>query len=257
MQQQSPNADEVTTKRRIWPYSLAVMIAAIPALGYLFAYSYQAGYAHAFGIPTELIRLGSLDIAKVWLPVVGLIVITLGTGGMLVLFLPLDTLRRAEGMVATLLGAGMVTAFLVAISAGWKIWLPFVLIVAAILWIPPLLARRGRKPRKREGRRRPVVLDYVWPWIVAVVVVVAFAMWSGLMGWQYAKERTNFLVLVGEPPLAVLQIYDDVFVTAPYIPASEGRAGQITGTFALYTVDTLPPRPMQYLTIGPMRGSPP
>jgi len=257
MQQQSPNVDEVTKRPRIWPYSLAVMIAAIPALGYLFAYSYQAGYAQAFGIPPDLIRLSILDVVRVWFPVVGLIVMALGAGGVFVLFLPLEALPRAARLVATTLGAGMITAFLVTISVGWWMWLVFIVLTAVVLFVPLVFYKRGRKPKKQESSRRPMVVDYVWPWILAVVLVIVFAIWSGLIGWSYAAQRTDFMVLSGEPPLVVVQVYDDVLVTAPYTPASNGKAGQVVGAFTIYKVDALPPRPVLYLKIGPLKASPP
>jgi hypothetical protein len=257
MQQQSLNVDEVTKRPRIWSFSLALIIAVIPALGYLFAYFYQAGYAQAFGIPRDLIRLGILDVVRVWFPVVGLIVMALGTGGVFVLFLPLKAFPRAARWVATTLGAGIVAAFLVTISAGWKIWVPFLVLTAVVLFVPLVFSKRGRKPKKQESSRQPMVMDYVRPWIWAVAVVVVFTIWSGVMGWSYATQRTDFMVLSGQPPLVVVQVYDDVLVTAPYTPASDGKTGEVVEAFTIYKVDALPSRPVLYLRIGPLKASPP
>jgi len=257
VQQQSQNVDEVTRRPRVWPFSLALIIAAIPALGYLFAYSYQGGYALAFGIPPDLIRLSILDVVRVWFPVVGLIVMALGAGGVFLLFLPLEVLPKAARLVATVLGAGIIAAFLVTISAQWKIWVVFLVLTAVVLFVPLALSKRNKKPKKQESNRQPMVIDYVKPWIWAVVLVVVFAIWSGVMGWSYATQRTNFMVLSGQPPLVVLQVYDDVLVTAPYTPASDGKIGQVTEAFTIYKVDALPHRPVLYLEIGPLKASPP
>jgi hypothetical protein len=257
MQQQGPDVDQATKRPRVWPFSLALIIAAIPALGYLFAYSYQAGYAQAFGIPPDLIRLSILDVLGVWFPVLGLIVMALGAGGVFVLFLPVEALPRAARWVATALGAGIIAAFLNIISAGWKVWVVFLVLTAIVLFVPLVFSKRGRKPKKQEGSRRPIVIDYVTPWIWAVVVVVVFAVWSGVMGWSYATQRTDFMVLSGEPPLVVLQVYDDVLVTAPYTPASGGKTGEVVEAFTIYKVDALPSRPVVYLRVGPLKASPP
>jgi hypothetical protein len=257
MQQQSPNVDEVTKRPRVWPFSLALIIAAIPALGYLFAYSYQAGYAQAFGIPPDLIRLSILDVVRIWFPVVGLIVMALGAGGVFLLFLPLEALPRAARLIATTLGAGIIAAFLVTISAQWKIWVVFVVLTAVVLFVPLAFSKRGRKPKKRESNRRPMVIDYVMPWIWAVVIVVVFAIWSGVIGWSYATQRTDFMVISGQPPLVVVQAYADVLVTAPYTPASDGKPGQVVEAFTIYRVDALPSQPVLYLRIGPLKASPP
>lgn len=257
IQQQSSNVDEATKRPRLWPFSLALIIAAIPAMGYLFAYSYQAGYAQAFGIPPELIRLSILDVVRVWFPVVGLIVMALGAGGVFLLFLPLEALRRAARLIATTLGAGIVAAFLVTISAEWKVWVVFVVLTAVVLFVPLVFSKRHRKPKKQESNRQPMVIDYVMPWIWAVVIVVVFAVWSGVIGWSYATHRTDFMVLSGQPPLVVLQVYDDVLVTAPYTPASDGKTGEVLESFTIYKMDALPTRPVLYLEIGPLKASPP
>jgi len=257
MEQQSSNVDEVKKRPRIWPFSLALIIAAIPALGYLFAYSYQAGYAQAFGIPPDLIKLSILDVVRVWFPVVGLIVMALGAGGVFVLFLPLEALPRAARLIATVLGAGIIAAFLVTISAEWKVWVVFIGLLAVVLFVPLVFSKHGKKRKKQESNRRPMVIDYVRPWIWAVVIVVVFAVWSGFMGWSYATQRTDFMVLSGQPPLVVVQVYDDVLVTAPYTPASDGKTGQVVEAFTIYKVDALPPRPVLYLRIGPLKASPP
>ena len=67
----------------------------------------------------------------------------------------------------------------------------------------------------------------------------------------------DLMVISDQPPLVVLQVYDDVVVAAPYTPASDGKTGEVVEAFTIYEVDALPSRPVLYLKIGPLEASPP
>src|SRR6267378_2367193 len=62
------NPPDAESRRSI--VSSAVLVAAVPGLAYGFAFIFEAGYLHQFGLPSWIIRL---DISKVFVAVAGLL----------------------------------------------------------------------------------------------------------------------------------------------------------------------------------------
>ena len=73
------------------------------------------------------------------------------------------------------------------------------------------------------------------------------------MGWAFATQRTTFIALNGDgsSQSVVLQIYDDLAVTAPLVAGSDGK-NHIEQTFTIYRLDGLPNQPFRNIDVGPL-----
>jgi hypothetical protein len=231
---------------QISPWAVPVGLAAAPALGYLLAYSYEVGRTGVYDMPWAFIspQLGSVLLATV-------IVVFFGTGMFflleLLLTLPFHRLAPSVRRVAIILiPFGVLCLLSVLIfESRWQEWVwTFWLLATGLITLLvlefglPLLEfkisgyqakferfhrrefwKRGLVPQRQRAFARSVLLGLVGLFIAAYA--------SFAEGRAVGLDVETYLVAPGNPPLAVLRVYGDTAILAPF----DQKAQTITPLF--------------------------
>lgn len=236
------------------PFSLPVALAGIPALGILFAYWYELGYASAYGIPIELVRINNLDIVRIWIPIAGIAAIV-GIGPVHLLFVPAEQADRARRLLPVFVLAGFYTLFLTLFKPDSLAWA----IGGGVVFIIVFLAVLRGIPKFSRSTERTYIIDAVVgrqamsQWIVVLFLIAGFTAAVFASGLTTAREKANYMVL--GPPLnvVVLRIYDD-YAVATHVQRSTSDGGYIiTGDFAVIPVQDFGQALVSTRRVGPFR----
>ena len=237
------------------PFSVPVALAGIPALGILFAYWYELGYASAFGIPIELVKVDNLDIVRIWIPMAGIAAIV-GIGPMYLLFVPAEQADRAWRLLPVFVLAGFYTLFVTLFapdSLAWSIGGGIVFLVVVVG------ALRGIPRPTNSGRRRDIILDAVlkertiFQWIVVLVLVAGFTAAVFASGLTSARDKTNYMIFGPPINVVVLRVYDDYAVAAYVQKATNDNGYEITGEFTVIPVQDFGQAPVSTRRVGPLQ----
>lgn len=232
----------------IW-LSEAALLAAIPVVGYLITYIYEASFCSYFDIPLEFILLSPAQLFMALVVVLGFCLLY---GGTLELYFKYHP--ALGSLFPALLGA--------LVTQDWYRG-PFVLHL--IPWYLAMLITtllrywyEMRKAAEQEGadangsssrsephhESSPQAL-LVRRGLILVTVSLPFAFSFGVSD---AKKRVRFLVTDTKPPLAMLRIYGERLICAPV----DLKAKRIKRDFSLLTLGEDFKNKLKLRAIGPL-----
>jgi hypothetical protein len=228
---------------RLWARS-GLSVAALSAIAYLLAFSYERGYASHFGIPPSLIRLSLTTVLQAMIILLGfLLLMFLVVNGLSTILLA----HRSNIIYRIILNEW---PWLLLILVGYFIYVGteekslFRFTILSILalgvvlseLIQPFLMKRQEKTyleklkaleRERLERERkepptPSLFTYIGGTrgglfglrLVILVSVLYFV--SASLGVSEAINQKNFLVVERQNDIAVLKIYEGRLICAPF-----------------------------------------
>jgi hypothetical protein len=221
-----------------------LLVAAAAPIAYLFAFVFEAGYAHVFSIPVELIfiTLTSIFVAGGSLLIIGLFVLMLADLVSKLLPNTPSPLRRAIALLTPMALATLAYCFfaldtplassLRGLALGW-------LIILLLQFVWPLLTQRD-KPTYAEklaaqarlettgmldsaARRFPAA--YLLLYFLGLALYVTFH-----AGQSSAYRQREFLISQTTPQRVVLRVYGNRVISAPFDAATHLVLPQFTIT---------------------------
>jgi hypothetical protein len=209
-----------------------IIIASAPLFGYLAALVYESGYAKSFGIPFELVEV---DLKSVFIAMSALIGLVLTF--QLLIFLFIDFYRKREDPIK--LGLLKVSPWIILFSIsfylfgpnGWKEWifmLVFLSIMTFYVFIFPIISQRGKKGYREKIKAEMIASATEDTWIgrgydlLGIKGGLAILLLTGLhytfyqAGKAEGFKRTEYMVTKASSECAVLRIYHDSMVCAPF-----------------------------------------
>ncbi len=241
-----------------------VLIASAPVIGYLFALLYERSYSQYFGIPYDIIRIESSSI----LVSTGIVLLTCIPSLFLTVFFYFLS-GRIKRYIPLFLYPTLIVASYALFNWGCGVWswrklfivvlyivVPFLGIVLIIEIVEVLLIKLKKTER---GCREPFVnLDInfnevVWRNVFRYVILIVYLLTAyGVpiaAGDMIARRKTAFYVLDGKPETAIIKIYDNNVICAPFDRGSKIISNKII-VFSLSSRDKLI---MREEKIGPLR----
>jgi hypothetical protein len=267
MEEQGPAPGSPTTigesrKGRAW-FSEGLIIAATPVLAYMITFTYEAGFAAFFGIPSEFI---SLNLTTFFLVAfyLGLIVFLLLAIAALVLILtpardhPLY--RRVLGVLPVFLST---VGYIVIFGSYWREWalfLPGVVILIVFLFVLPAVVHRDKGKyvdrlraadqvvsksasvfdRVMEKGGSTVVTGFLYVWIILSL--------SHAAGRSSALRQREFLVTSTSPEMVVLRVYGDNLIAAPL----DRERKRVQRSFVILRMAADPKLQLRLERVGPL-----
>ncbi len=238
-------------------FSDALIVAAAPAVAYVCAYSFEAGYASHFRIPLILVSVDLQVVLLAGATLLGLYSSIAWGVFFLADRLPFRTVKAAVSLLFWTLVVIALPVFAWALTRGHLVWRVFFLSFAALavvgfFWgaVWPLLFRRSLGPgwvdrwealeressereQRRRARRETVLrrfIDLVDPdrrYILHVLRLLLLLAGIYLVGALRATTETEFPVLRADPPLVALRRYGDLLVTAQLDTATKKLNGNL------------------------------
>lgn len=240
----------------------ALIVAAAPPVAYLFSFAFEAGYAHVFGIPMELvsITLTSLFLAAGSFLLIGLFLLVLADLASMLLPDPLGPVGRAIVVLGPMALATLAYCFyalgtplapsLRGIAVGW-----LVILLLQFAW--PLLTQRDKasyaeklaSQAKLEGtgilgraaRRFPA--PYLLVYSLGLALYITY-----YAGQSSAYRQQDFLVSQTTPQRVILRVYGDRVISAPFDPVAHFVIPQ----FTIMRLDEPTVPELVLLPIGPL-----
>jgi len=227
---------------RLWARS-GLAVAALSAVAYLLAFSYERGYASHFGIPPSLIRLSLTTVLQAMIILLGfLLLMFLVVNGLSTILLA----HRSNIIYRIILNKWPWFLLILGgtfIYGGTEKKIPFLYPILGILLlgllfelIQPFLMKRQEKTyleklkalereRLESERKEPPTLSlstYISGTrggllgLRLVILVYVLYLVSSSLGDSEAIKQKNFLVVEGQNDIAVLRIYEGRLICAPF-----------------------------------------
>jgi len=226
---------------RLWVGS-ALSVAALSAVAYLLAFSYERGYAKHFGIPSSLIRLSLTTVLQAMIILLGfLLFMFLVVNGLSTIFLAHRSniicrlILREWPFYLSILGLTLMNG----ITGQMKP--PLFLIICVLLvmlsdFIEPFVKKRQEETyiKKLEALERerlesvrkepplPSLVTYISGTrgglfgLRLIILVYVLYVVSSFLGASEAINQKIFLVVEGQNDTVVLRIYEGRFICAPF-----------------------------------------
>jgi len=225
---------------RLWARS-GLSVAALSAVAYLLAFSYERGYARHFGVPSSLIRLSLTTVLQSMIILLGfLLLMFLVVNGLSTILLA----HRSNIIYRIILNKWPWFLLILGgtfIYGGTEKKIPFLYPILGILLlgllfelIQPFLMKRQEKTyleklkaleRERlesERKEPPSLSTYISGTrgglfgLRLVILVYVLYLISSSLGDSEAIKQKNFLVVEGQNDIAVLRIYEGRLICAPF-----------------------------------------
>ncbi|HEC36033.1 MAG TPA: hypothetical protein ENI39_05810 [Anaerolineae bacterium] len=244
-----------------------LLVAAISAYAYIFAFVYEAGFAQVFSIPLSFIAvsLTNVLVAGGSLLLVGHLVVSVGN----LVFMMSDIFsgpisKRIKRLVPLLLfslalvcvtsGTRLLPSFIIACAVGW-------LIAIFFQFIFPLLTQRG-KGSYREKLVAQDDLDArtsdwydllarrlgVGPYSLVLLLLMALVV-VYYAGQSTAMRQSTYLVTSTSPEMVVLRVYGGNMVCAPF----DRDTREVKPSFVVLKVGEDPGLALHSEHVGPLR----
>lgn len=197
--------------------SEGLVVAALPAYGYLLAYLYQRGFANELNIPYEFIQVGLSDVLLIASSAFFILIVLVrpfaDLGIVVVGLLPKDPRWRAASLIVLVWFTVNMAQLLIYRHNLEKVW-PVMGITAvftlAVIWLPFSSTPQPTSSVHHLGDRlgRPVMFGLFAASFIAIG--------AGSLGEAKALDQREFLV-VSSTNEAVLAIYGQTAVLAPHV----------------------------------------
>ncbi len=244
------------------------IIAACPVIAYLYAFTYEAGFASFFNIPLEFIKI---TVNNIILFFGGLSIICL------LIYLPLEVIsmwipqespifRRLVRYIP-LFCFFISTAYLYGFKNYYTYigWLPIFLFLVFRDFVAPLITQKDKKTyfeklsafefqdKEDFNKNPPRILYSIFNWFknknsINLVLLLFF-----LIGYSYQKgvadasKQEKFLVCRNLSPVIVLRIYGDNLVCVPY----DEKTKSVKSVFSIFKITSDNQNSLSYEKVGP------
>jgi hypothetical protein len=244
--------------------SEALLIAAVPPIAYLFAFTFEAGYAYVFSIPLELI---SITLTSVFLAGGAILLI----GLFLLIFLDFISMLLPDApgpvgrVIATLVPLFLATlayvfytlgtphsSSLPGLAVGW-------LVILFLQFAFPLITQRNKTsyPEKLAAQAeletssilRSLARRFPQPYLLAYYMGLALCV-IFYAGQSNAFRQRDFLVARTNPECIVLRVYGDRAICAAF----DATAHRVYTEFTLMRLAETAPQEFTVKSIGPVIG---
>jgi len=259
---------------RLWARS-GLSVAALSAVAYLLAFSYERGYARHFGIPSNLIRLSLTTVLQSMIILLGfLLLMFLVVNGLSPIFLA----HRSNIIYRLILGEwpfflsilGMTLIY--GITGQMKPPLSLIIVVLLVPlsnFIAPFVKKRQEETyikkleaieRERlESVRKETPLPSLVTYISGtrggllglrlIILVYVLYIVSSFLGSSEAINQKNFLVVEGQNDIVVLRIYEGRFICAPF----ERRTKEVQNSLLIIDSSGQNGLKLNWEEIGPLK----
>jgi hypothetical protein len=244
-----------------------LIIAAAPIVGYLFAFSFELGYAQYFKIPWELINIGLSQIMFFMLGayvVCGILFFHIEMPSMLIPA-KYSMLRSKLKQLTPLLM--FVTGYF--IIGGWSKALPLIIFIAVFILFPffvlPILTERDKKgysakleaaeekdwKRMERDKTFSIYLINLFGHKNLLMIINLFIALSlvNMSGEIYASRQLTFSVLKDNPEKVILRIYGDNLISSLF----DRQKKEVTPAFFVYKLTTDKAQNISQEIVGPLK----
>lgn len=210
-----------------------LVIAALPALGYLISFCYEYGYCSYFNLPEAFI---SPSLATVLIATTAIVFVGLSAINPLNLLTPLFRASSSEKLAAYrvffrlnsfMLASAVVVLVIFKFSLSFVIWSVVIILAIDTLYfgIPLLLSWKDKRPFQEKFQSisnsdnkfnlAQLFMDKYGSRPVGVVIaLVTVNVLAGLIGYATAKYQTDFFVLQSRQDYVLLRYYGDSVIFA-------------------------------------------
>jgi hypothetical protein len=213
----------------MFPRSVAafgVLLAAVPGAGYAVAYAYQIGYALQFNIPLGLISPQLSDVLAAAVVLAAVVIVATFVLDARMAGRQRVTLTPVEWRVIVLVAyVALVVAFFVGTHVDLLLVILVVLMFISLTYTLFGLRVGSGSWNDRLGRADNTVRESSLLlrsmmslgafWNLVVIVTIGSVVFAVGIGGAQARLQSDYLLLDGSPPQAVLAIYGDTIVLSP------------------------------------------
>lgn len=226
-----------------------LLIAAVPAAGYWFAYLYELGFCKYFNLPAAFIDIGIPTV-------LGAIVAIFGVLGLIYMFaeLPFTILSAVPRSIgAPIRRMGLAIMIMGAFAIVGRYTLALFMTVAIIFAVPllffhfvfPLITERGTSgylakldAHHRRDLRTDNLMDIAArkigaSWFRLLFLLFLLSVVSYFAGGYNARVQSSFMVLPGPPELVVLKQFGTSVVTVTF----DRKTRSVSSDFRLISFD--------------------
>jgi hypothetical protein len=218
--------------------SETLIIAAVPFAAYVVLFVYRAGYFDVYKLPIQFISFNLAEVFIVAGALGGVILIVFGVANFVLTFLPskwhTPSVIERFWRILPMFILAVAFAFLYSEqSSVWVVFLAFLVIMLAIMFLPPLFSRQiqGSYLEKMAilDQQRPAT-DGMWKTSLVYrtaaffgphFIIVVFYTWIFLYvtynaGYASALNQRMFRIATTSPEMVVLYMTDDKIIAAPF-----------------------------------------
>lgn len=214
------NSNWIATKKF---FSEAILVALLPAVGYLAAFAYQYSYLSYYGVPAFFVDVN-----------LGLVLFTTSVGliwimGLGMAFNVLTNWKPQKNFLKFFKTLGFLLTFVIGVLFPFiaTIYDPKHILISSLgllLIVITLIVgtvKTYKNPEtftNKETKRGKMDLISMaeqkfgsFP-VLFVVILIMFVLYSMVMGTAIAKNQTDYLVSTTDPPLAIISTYNGNFI---------------------------------------------
>jgi hypothetical protein len=245
--------EEITKKDLLALLKSGIGVGSITILGYVLAFLYEEGYTRYFKIPSELIKLDLINIFIFIFYLLSLI---------FTIYLIINTcykyvctrqsiVQRAFLRLVPYLLFFLAIQLITINTKTWKFinWIVAIAFLITIFneFVLPIITQRGKgsyyqklqlveERHNKSNFREPNILDIMIPTkyisiyskVLNVIFILGlFLMATNILGNANAERKEEFLVMRDSEHIAVLKIYGDKYICAPFDPNSKTFADSL------------------------------
>lgn len=246
--------------------SEAIWVVILSAATYSVAFSFESGYAQYFHIPFSIIAMSPTLLAH-------------AAGVMLCAMFPIymitsfiwGLIPRSDNAIARMfrrlwigaLGFFVIFSPMLFNGEGWLLYCGIIGTISIIEVVVPFVVQRKVKTfaNKLEAQEmidgsshcitKSLVDKFGRGVILFFLVLIATITFSNTLGFQEAKQKREFLLVKGDPNVAVLASYDSLFVTQSFDPQSK----QLVGHFKIMKIGDGKEIELTPTNVGPLKAN--
>ncbi len=216
--------------------SEGIIIGLGSLFGYLIAYRYHLGFVNYFGIPSDFVVLSITDVIFAVLAIIMLVLFMLFIGNFLYFLVP----KGNNVLSIKFLRVSIIGIFTLFYSylygTHWQEWiwlLGFFVMVLFLEYAFPLLTQRVKKSYREKLKAQEEIdaqVGDIYTHISSRIGLTRYVILSILLllvflsypkGRYDASKKDEYLVTATSPEMAVLRIYGDSIICAPFDRATK------------------------------------
>ena len=191
-----------------WGLSEGITLALSPVIAYFLAYQYEVGYYEFFGVPTELISVGTIDLLAIGSAIAGFLMILFQIGDMLIGMTPERLLKlpgKVRPFVILFLGfLAMLPVFAFFLNFRWREAISVPAGITLMVLVQYLSARYCK------NRAIPDRL-----FTLIILAIFGVGLFRAIGKWR-AENQRSFVILTDQPGSFVIQKMGDYLLLGTY-----------------------------------------
>jgi len=225
-------AGNETPTPRSW-LTEGLIIAFLPALAYLMAFSYETGFLKAYNIPSDFVEVNLNTICTFFFAIIVVGSVLLNIFLAILIITPAKYKRFFKKLIPILIYFFLVLIYVATYPLQMKKWSIMIIFLAFFLFIifgMPLITQRNKKTylekveahEERDTQLLSTTLLHsfrqsIFPNILVIVgYIFLFISLSNVIGEFKAINKKDYIIIKGMPEIVVLRAYEDQLICSHF-----------------------------------------